>query len=147
MHPLQQAEMIIQQQQPNVAGAKSHEFCLLHLQRGKSRCQYHRCGNGNRSHLAPQKNNVEEEQGKKILPLVEQSPGTPSPTLFKGKVFEGAATTHKRKNHSAVHPTSCADCCQISGKVTHRRENKNFKIIINELLLTIGKKNASRLYK
>lgn len=60
--------------------------------------------------------------------------------MFKGKIFEGAATMHRRKNHGAVHPTSCADCCQIGGKVTHPRQNKNFKIIINELLLTIGKK-------
>lgn len=72
---------------------------------------------------------------KKILPLAEQTPGTPTPTLFK-KIFEGAATTQRRKKHDAVYPTSCADCCEIGGKVTHCRRN-NFKIIINELLLTI----------
>lgn len=72
------------------------------------------------------------------------------PTLFKRKILEGAATTHRSKSHGTVDPTSCADCCQVNGKVTHRRENKkNFKIIINELLLTIAKKkkNPSHLYK
>lgn len=93
------------------------------------------------------KNNLGEEQEKKHLPLVQQIPGTPTPTLFKRKIFEGAVTTHRSKNHSTVHPTSRADCRQVGEKVTHRGENNNnLKIIINELLLTIGKKKIPVAY-
>lgn len=125
---------------------KSHEFCLLHLQRGRSRSHFQGVVMAAEGTWPPPKK-CGKRARKKILPLFEQIPGTPTPTLFKGKIFEGAATTHRRKKHSAVHPTSCADCCQIGGKVTHHRQNNNFKIIINELSLTNGKKNPSCLYK